>query len=284
MIDQIADNNATLPPQASTLGPRLDATFLIAVNQRMMQYHEKCMYDRSVQLRLTLFRGGIFKDLRWTGQEVDYIEGHDDALRDCAEATIFGAPPSKCGPAYATDRPGAESSRGFESAPPPPGVDDPTRQRAIESVLKKVVDQTPGTSTSTDPGTWNLNCGGVLIATIPRSNLPAQSTTGLSAPHLTTINGTRELRQMLQQIQPRNEAEAKEKAEMLRVTVERKEGARELAEMHRGWLERWARDPATVPVALREVMERERRGLLYRFDLERDVDQAEKRLRRGAGR
>ena len=283
LIDKVADNLTSFREHTQFQGELSKAAFLVQVNDRMSDYHSHAMYDRSIQLRLALFRDGVFKELRWTAQEVDFIEGHDDLLKDCAEAVKVGAPETgKCGPAFSTNRTRAVASSDSPSAYPPDASPAMKQRidRAAESVLRCVV-ESGRSSRSTPVGSptqvVEFNCDGVVVTSVRGARaaaanlgLPSSATASSTNPR-DSFNATQELRRMTEKVRPQNASETKQKEDLLTATSEEKLGIPDVEKMHRSLLEKWVRQPATAPQVLRDqVLPKERAYLAYRLDLERE--------------
>jgi hypothetical protein len=87
IVDRIADNTAN-GEEVDRFASRLkdDKGLQQQVEERLEMYYSRSRYDRSIQLRLTLFRLSYCAELRWKPKENLFLDSVESATRECAAA------------------------------------------------------------------------------------------------------------------------------------------------------------------------------------------------------
>jgi hypothetical protein len=87
IVDRIADNTAN-GEEVEIFASRLkdDKGLQQRVEERLGIYYSRSRYDRSIQLRLTLFRLSYYAELAWKPKEVLLLDSTESAVRECATA------------------------------------------------------------------------------------------------------------------------------------------------------------------------------------------------------
>jgi hypothetical protein len=85
IVDRIADNTAN-GEEVDRFASRLkdDKRLQQQVEERLEMYYSRSRYDRSIQLRLTLFRLSYCAELRWKPKENLFLDSIESATRECA--------------------------------------------------------------------------------------------------------------------------------------------------------------------------------------------------------
>jgi hypothetical protein len=87
IVDRIADNTAN-GEEVDRFASRLkdDQGLQQQVEERLEMYYSRSRYDRSIQLRLTLFRLSYCAELGWKTKETLFLDEIESAATECAAA------------------------------------------------------------------------------------------------------------------------------------------------------------------------------------------------------